>query len=175
MIKKCIIVALTVALSICPSLTVSGQQDPQQSEDQKIEALKKRQLELKRQIREELERQNKALEEELDQLKLGSTKPKATDVSTPTTASTESVTTPGPSAPASSLTQGNGNGNGNGAGVGPTVTSHSAVVAASAATTTSSAPQTNPTQSTACALVIASPRNFSRAEQAVCFLSSRHN
>lgn len=172
MIKKCLIIALTVSISICPSLTVSGQQDPQQSEDQKIEALKKRQLELKRQIREELERQNKALEEELNQLKLGSTKPKTTDVSTPASvANNDNVATPGPSAPASASTQGNGNGNA--IGIGPTVISTSAVVPAASVprTTTSSAPQASSSQTTDCALIIAAPRNFSRADQAVCFLA----
>ena len=167
MLKKCVVIALTLAISICPTLTVNGQQDPVKAEDQKIEALKKRQLELKRQIREELEKQNKALEEELNELKLGSTKPKTTDVSTPTTvANNDTVATPGPSAP------GNGNGHGNGVGIGPTVISTTAVVpAASVPPTANSAPQTSSSQTTDCALIMADPRSFSRADQAVCFLA----
>src|ERR1043166_8575609 len=82
MIKKGIVLALSVTILLYSSIPLIAQQDPQQSEDQKIDALKKKQLELKRQIREEPKRKNKPLEEELNRLRVGSVQPKTPD-STP--------------------------------------------------------------------------------------------
>src|SRR5262244_1718765 len=77
MIKKGIVLSLSVAVLLSANIPLVAHQDPLQSEDQKIDALKKKQLELKRQIREELEKQNKALEEELTRLRAGSVQPQA--------------------------------------------------------------------------------------------------
>src|SRR3982750_4668783 len=112
MIKKGIGLALSVAVLLSSSITLMAQQEPQQSEDQKIEALKKRQLELKRQIREELEKQNKALEEELNRLRLGSAQPKPTATDPQTVAGQNEAVVPASlSSPTTSHAGGNGNGN----------------------------------------------------------------
>ena len=76
MIKKVIVLAVSVVVLLSANIPLLAQQQVQQSEDQKIEALKKRQLELKRQLIEELEKENKAIEEELNRKRLGSVQPK---------------------------------------------------------------------------------------------------
>jgi hypothetical protein len=53
MIKKGIVLALCVAVLLSASIPLIAQQDPQQSEDQKLDAARKKNLEIKRQIREE--------------------------------------------------------------------------------------------------------------------------
>ena len=170
MVKKIIVAALSVAVLLSSSVVLFAQQDPQQSEDQKIEALKKRQLELKRQIREELEKQNKALEEELNRLRLGSTQPpKPTDTNQPQTVAggqNETVIPASLSTPTTTHAVGNGNGNGN--STGPTMTS---VSTSSAALTTSTPVLTSTPQGTDCAAILLDPKKFSRADQAVCFLA----
>ena len=162
MFKTGIVIALSVSIFLSSSLTLMAQQDPAQSEDQKIEALRKKQLELKRQIREELEKQNKALEEELNRLRVGSTTPKPADPN-PQTVATQNETVI-PASLSSSTPLHAGNGNGNGSAVGPTLTNSSPVV--STVDQGAQAPS-----GTDCAAILLDPRKFSRADQAVCFLA----
>ena len=169
MIKQGILVALSVAVFLSSSIPLIAQQDPQQSEDQKIETLRKKQLELKRQIREELERQNKALEEELNRLRLGSAQPKPTDTSPQTVAGQNETVVP---VSLSTPTTTHAAGNGNGGTTGPTMTNGTPVVSSSdAALTTSTPVLTSPNQTTDCAAILLDPKKFSRADQAVCFLA----
>src|ERR1044072_1241346 len=107
MIKKGIVVALSVAILLSSSIPLIAQQDQQQSEEQKIEALKKRQLELKRQIREELEKQNQALEEELNRLRLGSAQPKPTETNPNTVAGQNETVIPASLTSPTTTTTGN--------------------------------------------------------------------
>ena len=162
MVKKIIVAALSVAVLFSSSVPLFAQQDQQQSEDQKIEALKKRQLELKRQIREELEKQNKALEEELNRLRLGSAQPKPTETNPQTVASQNETVIPVSLSTPTTHAVGNGNGN----STGPTMTSVSSNSAALTTPTLTSTPQ-----GTDCAAILLDPKKFSRADQAVCFLA----
>src|ERR1044072_9044080 len=107
MFKTGIVVVLSVAILLSSSVTLRAQQDPAQSEDQKIEALKKKQLELKRQIREELEKQNKALEEELNRLRLGSAQPKPTETNPNTVAGQNETVIPASLTSPTTTTTGN--------------------------------------------------------------------
>lgn len=163
MVKKIIVAALSVAVLFSSSVPLFAQQDQQQSEDQKIEALKKRQLELKRQIREELEKQNKALEEELNRLRLGSAQPQPKPTETnPQTAAVQNETVIPASLSTPITTRAADNGNGNGSSAGPTMVSSSS----SSAMLTTGTPQ-----GTDCAVILLDPKKFSRADQAVCFLA----
>jgi hypothetical protein len=160
MIKKGIVLALSVAVLFSSSIPLIAQQDPQQSEDQKIEALKKKQLELKRQIREELEKQNKALEEELSRLRSGSAQPKPTDTNPQTVAGQNETIIPASLSTPTATHVGNGNGN----VTGPTPTNVTALAASPAAATTLS-------QGTGCGAIFLDPNKFSKADQTVCFLA----
>jgi hypothetical protein len=172
MIKKGIVLALSVAILLSSSIPLIAQQDPQQSEDQKIDALKKKQLDLKRQIREELEKQNKALEEELNRLRLGSVQPKTPEAAPQTVAGQNETVIPASLTSSISTPVGNGNGSTNTAG--PTSTTGNPVVSpnpAPLATSTSTAASTSVPQVTGCGTILLDEKKFSRADQAICFLA----
>lgn len=161
MFKTGIVVVLSVAIFLSSSVTLRAQQDPAQSEDQKIEALKKKQLELKRQIREELEKQNKALEEELTRLRVGSTTPPKPADPNPQTVATQNETV----IPASLTT------------APPPRTANASVFVPNLTNSSPVDPvvdhgaQTQTPAGTDCAAILLDPRKFSRADQAVCFLA----
>lgn len=166
MVKKGMVFALSVAVLLCSNVPLIARQDPQQAEDQKIETLKKRQLELKRQIREELEKQNKALEDELNRLRVGSTQPKPAEPNPQTAAGPNEAIIP------ASLTSSTSTHLGNANTTAPAPTSGSAFVSSSAAALTAAPPTSaGPSQSTDCAAIILDPNKFSKADQAVCFLA----
>ena len=174
------------ALLVCTLAvrTFHAQQPQRSSDDQKIEELKKRQAELKRQIREELERQNKALEEELSRLRserLSATPAPPSNPTVTTPGSVTSIAEPGP--PTSSLGS-----NSTSSHPGPAVTNsgtdNTMSVPAPVSETTSNAMSgggngsansvatpSAVSQSTSCALILADPKKFSRADQSVCFLA----
>lgn len=166
--KKLTTFVLVFSIALLSVSSVVPQEPQQPSEDQKIEALKKKQAELKRQIREELERQNKALEDELNALQQrNSTNSTASPSGSPvrdvvnTTAPVNGSSTAGSdSATTSSSTMTAPAG----------AAANTAPVSApplgiGAATTASSQAKTN------CSLVFMEPNRYSRAEQAICFLS----
>ena len=162
MIKKGIVLTLSITILLCSSTPLIAQQDPQQSEDQKIDALKKKQLELKRQIREELEKQNKALEDELNGLRVGSVQPKMPD-SQPVAAQNEVMV---PASFTSSTTPHVDSTTGPAPATGnPVVSPNPALLA------TSTPASTNPPQITGCGTILLDEKKFSRADQAICFLA----
>ena len=166
--KKMLITAVALLSITFSSAIPTMGQEPSQSEDQKIEALKKKQQELKRQIREELERQNKALEEELNQLRQAKSSPASPAMTTlsqqPKVVDNSVVNN------SSESVIGNG---------GPAVNASSAFIngsspQASLVSNDSSATPAQPTantQKTACAIVLATPSQFNRAETDMCGLA----
>ena len=172
MIKKGIVVALSVVVLLSANISLLAQQNPQQqSEDQKIEALRKRQLELKRQIREELEKQNKVLEEELNRMRLGSAQPKAPDSTNPQTVAGQNETVIPASLTSPTVTTADGNGNGNGASGPAPVNSNTVVPSNTAALATVTAAAPSVPQGTGCGTILLDQKKFSRADQSVCFLA----
>ena len=165
MIKKGIVLALSITILLYSSIPLIAQQDPQQSEDQKIDALKKKQLELKRQIREELEKQNKALEEELNRLRVGNVQPKTPD-STPQPVASQKETMIPASLTSSTMTP-----NAISNTTDPSPTNGNPVSANVAAPMTSTPAATSVPQVTGCSTILLDVKKFSRADQAICFLA----
>lgn len=172
MIKKAIVVALSVAVLLSSSISLIAQQDPRQSEDQKIEALKKQQLELKRQIREELEKQNKALEEELNRLRLGSAAPKTPDSSPQPVAAQSEIMVPASLTTPTTSHVGNGNGSATSNTTDPApVNGNTVALSNTAAATTTTPASTSVPQMTGCGTILLDQKKFSRADQSICFLA----
>jgi hypothetical protein len=175
MIKKGIVLALCVAVLLSASIPLIAQQDPQQSEDQKLDAARKKNLEIKRQIREELEKQNKALEEELNRLRLGSVQPKTPDSTNPQTVAgqNESVIPASLTSP-TATNAGNGDGNGNGNPSDPAPATMNPVVSSNpAALMTTTPASTSVFQGTGCGTILLDVKKFSRADQSICFIAQR--
>jgi hypothetical protein len=172
MIKKGIVLALSVAILLSSSIPLVAQQDQQQSEDQKIDALKKKQLELKRQIREELEKQNKALEEELNRIRLGSVQPKTPEAAPQTVAGQNETVIPASLTGSNSTHSANGNGNDNTTGPTP-ATSNPVVSSNPAPLMTAALASTSVAQGTGCGTIFLDPKKFSRADLAVCAIAQR--
>jgi hypothetical protein len=172
MIKKGIVLALSVAILLTSGIPIIAQQDPQQSEDQKIDAARKKQLELKRQIREELEKQNKALEEELNRIRLGSVQPKAPEAAPQPVAGQNETVIPASLTGPNSTHSGSGNGNGN--TTGPTAATMNPVVSANPAPLmTTALASTSVPQGTGCGTILLDLKKFSRADQSICFIAQR--
>lgn len=169
MIKKGIVLALSVTILLSSCIPLLAQQDPQQSDDQKIDALKKKQLELKRQIREELEKQNKALEEELNRIRLGSAQPKTPDSNPQPVAGQNGTVIPTSLTSFTTTPAGNGNGN----TPGPVPTTGNPVVLSNAAALTATTPASSVVQGTGCGTILLDLRKFSRADQSICFIAQR--
>ena len=172
MIKKGIVLALSVVILLSSSIPSIAQQEQQQTEDQKLEAARKKNQEIKRQIREELEKQNKALEEELNRLRLGSVQPQTPAPAPQPVAGQNDTVIPASLSGANSTHVGNGNGN----TTGPTPAAVNSVVSPNPApltTTTSASASTNVPQVTGCGTILLDLTKFSRADQSICFLAQR--
>ncbi len=188
--KSVLIFVLSLSLIFVSVAQLAAQETTQTSEDQKIEALKKRQQELKRQIREELEKQNKALEEELEQLRRAnvtagrpaspiSSQPETSQTSvienqTSSSSGSNGAGTAAPDSGAATATQNSPSVNNPILANNP-ITTTNPILANNPLTSNNPSPA-NPeaisgSQTTACALVLATPNQYSRAERDLCGLA----
>jgi hypothetical protein len=136
-------------ISFLPLTRVLAQNSPQPSTEEKIEALKRKQLELNQRIIEELERQNKEKEEQLIQLK----------------GSKGETQSPPPSPQNSLITATNRST--------PEVSASGSSDGGTAAPSAPGTPQaaTGNQENNKCVQVELEPSKFSRSDQAICFLA----
>jgi len=143
---------VALSISFFAATCVSAQES---AEDQKIEAARRKQAELKRQILEELEKQNRSLEEQLNELR------KEKVGKSPVLSAESQVNSEAPSSPKRIEAAGNAEGGLPSPGVG-----NAAKLLTPLTAVTSTTPVGSQTDKKCF-----DPSNLSRADQAVCFLA----